>query len=373
MDADGRLAALCRQLNDEPLLHVSLGSKELFHSNLIGWMCERFPDESVRVLSRWLRPAEQPVASVQREYKHLDLVARFPGFAPVVVENKMFALPDVVQLRRHLDGPVKAIVPQPTLVLLSLTDPGWSDGRLEVDGKTWVHASWHVLAQRLRTQFAGRSDFGAQILTHEAHLIHLLYRAIDQVSVKSDNELFLLPISTTNALRGVRIADAVGKIRGHQVMRRILDQYQTRGISPTWTEVDLTNGTPLMSAYWEKDEVGNAVGWQCQGNQWRLAMILRSMAGRGDGPGGARAAYAASQSGWFEFEPLCEILEARDKDLRPKGGKTPPDGFNKYDPDFVYRYRRLPAPIPVGRIIDLAVAYGEFAATWTFDPPPPQL
>ncbi len=274
MDADGRLAPLCRQLNDEPLLHVSLGSKELFHSNLIGWMCERYPDESVRVLSRWLRPAEQPVASVQREYKHLDLVARFPGFAPVVVENKMFALPDVVQLRRHLDGPVKAIVPQPTLVLLSLTDPGWSDGRLEVDGKTWVHASWRVLAQRLRTQFAGRSDFGAQILAHEAHLIHLLYRAIDQVSVKSDNELFLLPMSTTNALKGVRIADAVGKIRGHQVMRRILDQYQTRGISPTWTEVDLTNGTPLMSAYWEKDEVGNAVGWQCQGNQWRLAMIL---------------------------------------------------------------------------------------------------
>ena len=92
-------------------------------------------------------------------------------------------------------------------------------------------------------------------------------------------------------------------------MRRILDQYQTHGIFPTWTEVGLTNGTPLMSAYWEKDGAGNAVGWQCQGNQWRLAMILKSMAGRRDGPGRARAAYAASQSGWFEYEPLCEILE----------------------------------------------------------------
>jgi hypothetical protein len=55
-------------------------------------------------------------------------------------------------------------------------------------------------------------------------------------------------------------------------MRRILDQYQAHGISPTWTEVDLTNSTPLISAYWTKDEAGNAVGWQCQGNQWRLAM-----------------------------------------------------------------------------------------------------
>jgi hypothetical protein len=116
------------------------------------------------VLARWLRRAEQPVASVQREYKHLDLVVRLPGFAPVVVENKMFALPDELQLRRYLDGPVKAIVPQPTCILLSLTDPGWSDGRLDVHGNPWVHVSWRDLANRLQKQFAGRSDFGAQIL-----------------------------------------------------------------------------------------------------------------------------------------------------------------------------------------------------------------
>ncbi len=286
----------------------------------------------------------------------------------------MFALPDVVQLRRHLDGPVKAIVPQPTLVLLSLTDPGWSDGRLEVDGKTWVHASWRVLAQRLRTQFAGRSDFGAQILAHEAHLIHLLYRAIDQVSVKSDNELFLLPISTTNALKG-----RADSRRGRQDPRASGHAPHSRSVPDPRHLPDLDRGRPDERHPAHVRVLGEGRGRQRSG----LAVpgqpvapgddSLRSMAGRGDGPGGARAAYAASQSGWFEFDPLCEILETRDKDLRPKGGKAPPDGFNKYDPDFVYRYRRLPAHIPVGRIIDLAVAYGEFAATWTFDPQPPQL
>jgi hypothetical protein len=85
-----------------------------------------------------------------------------------------------------------------------------------MDGKTWVHASWRELAQRLHAQFAGRSDFGAQPLVHEAQLIDLLHRAIDEVSVKSDDELFLLPVSTNKLLRGVRIADAVGKIRGHR-------------------------------------------------------------------------------------------------------------------------------------------------------------
>jgi hypothetical protein len=175
MGADGSLGALCRQLSDEPLWHVSLGSTELFHSNVLDWMCEQFPDEARQVLSCWLQPAEQAV---------------------------MFALPDVAQVHRYLAGPVVAIVPQPTLVLLSLTDPGWAGGRLNVDGKTWVRASWRDLAQRLHTQFAGRSDFGAQLLVHEAQLIDLLRRAIDEVSVKSDDVLFLLPVSTNKLLRG---------------------------------------------------------------------------------------------------------------------------------------------------------------------------
>jgi hypothetical protein len=126
----------------------------------------------------------------------------------------MFALPDVAQLHRYLAGPATAIVPQPTLVLLSLTDPGWAGGRLNVDGKTWVHASWRELAQRLYAQFAGRSDFGAQLLVHEAQLIDVVRRAIVDVSVKSDDELFLLPESTNKLLRGVRIADAGARSAG---------------------------------------------------------------------------------------------------------------------------------------------------------------
>ena len=81
------------RLLSEPLWHVSLGSKELFHSNLLGWMCERFPAAARDVLEPWLTVDPATVTTrIRREYKHLDLVIEYAGYAPLVIENKVFAL-----------------------------------------------------------------------------------------------------------------------------------------------------------------------------------------------------------------------------------------------------------------------------------------
>src|SRR5664279_4046448 len=98
------LQAAIDALVAEPLWHVSLGSKELFHSNLLGWMCERFPAKALDVFRPWLVPAPTTTATrVRREYKHLDLVIEWAGYAPLVIENKVFSLPDDSQLIRYGD------------------------------------------------------------------------------------------------------------------------------------------------------------------------------------------------------------------------------------------------------------------------------
>jgi hypothetical protein len=48
------LAEICHDLAAEPLLAASLGSKELFHSNLIGWLMERAPEVALAALEPWL-------------------------------------------------------------------------------------------------------------------------------------------------------------------------------------------------------------------------------------------------------------------------------------------------------------------------------
>jgi hypothetical protein len=40
---------LCDDLDTEPLFHASLGSKELFHSNLIAWFVDRHREAARRV------------------------------------------------------------------------------------------------------------------------------------------------------------------------------------------------------------------------------------------------------------------------------------------------------------------------------------
>ena len=39
-------AELARALDAEPLFHMSLGSKELFHSNFIAWFARKYADEA---------------------------------------------------------------------------------------------------------------------------------------------------------------------------------------------------------------------------------------------------------------------------------------------------------------------------------------
>src|SRR3954451_10422752 len=121
-----QLTALARGLDGEPFWHMSLGSKELFHSNLLGWLCDRYADKGATILAPWLRPDPATVSTrVRREYKNLDLVIEYPHYAPLVIENKVFSMPSEPQLCRYAQDRVTAVGKDPTLILLSLVDPGW--------------------------------------------------------------------------------------------------------------------------------------------------------------------------------------------------------------------------------------------------------
>jgi hypothetical protein len=89
-----QLASLLSELEAEPLYHASRGSKELFHSDVLAWFVRTEPARAAEVFKPWLTPGNGPTTvRVRREYKRLDLVVELPGFAPLIVENKAFALP----------------------------------------------------------------------------------------------------------------------------------------------------------------------------------------------------------------------------------------------------------------------------------------
>jgi hypothetical protein len=120
---------LVGELERDVVFAMSRGSKELFHSNLLGWYLERFPRLSAALLDAWQVPYwpgdPDPARRVRREWRRLDLVVHEPGRRTLVVENKVFALPDAAQLDAYTRQSATHAGAEPVLVLLSLSDPGW--------------------------------------------------------------------------------------------------------------------------------------------------------------------------------------------------------------------------------------------------------
>ena len=89
------------ELKTSPMLYLSGGSKELFHSNFLYWLGVNY-----RWPENWI---------VRREHLHLDLCVTYKKetgktrigkpvceeYAFIIVENKVKSLPDLIQLRRY--------------------------------------------------------------------------------------------------------------------------------------------------------------------------------------------------------------------------------------------------------------------------------
>lgn len=65
-----QIAGLMGALKQDPMFAMSLGSKELFHSNLLGWFIENYP-----AVAEGVTGASGPVA-VAREKQNTDLLIR---------------------------------------------------------------------------------------------------------------------------------------------------------------------------------------------------------------------------------------------------------------------------------------------------------
>lgn len=105
------------ELKASPMLYLSGGSKELFHSNFLYWLGINYRDFFQRMMSRLCQintfwPNDWVV---RREYRHLDLSVTYKKetgktrkgkpvmeeCAFIILENKVKSLPDLIQLRRY--------------------------------------------------------------------------------------------------------------------------------------------------------------------------------------------------------------------------------------------------------------------------------
>ena len=63
---DGNIAEICDKLRQDALHNLSLGGKELFHSDFLAWFAQSYPEEAAHVFSGYAKPGDPGPARIRR-------------------------------------------------------------------------------------------------------------------------------------------------------------------------------------------------------------------------------------------------------------------------------------------------------------------
>lgn len=261
------------------------GQRELFHSNLLAWFFDVLPDLADQVFRPLTGPGDGNDRRVERERESIDLVLHWPGAKPLVIENKVFALPDLKQLDRYAEkfanwkgSPPKAVLLG--MVPLAALEPGFT-GDLPALSNGWSFLSYETLADRLDAALAtAAGSYDVETMRHYARVVRLLAHLIATTA--------LGPLGTTEAV-WIPDADLIA--------------------------VDAS-----------------------QDGQFRRYMTLWHLTGRSDENMAARAQFARAHPSFFDFNVVADALGVDELASMPA-----PEEFLRFNPDFVYRYAKVPS------------------------------
>lgn len=313
------IARAARSIDRNPLGRLMHGQRELFHSNLIAWFFDALPEAADAVFTPLTTTGEESRRSVERERANLDLLIRIRGRSPLVVENKVFALPDLAQLRRY-EAHVAKWRSTPAFALLTASPP-------DFDPAPWQHLDYRTLADAIDDALPRSSSYEVETMRRYASLARDLQTLVDAAAVRDDDESVWIPSEALAAIGSNQTRAALQKARAMRVARRV----RMLSLAPHWyVRADMTRGVPLVEAFARVIDDGLAVrlGWQLQGDQLRRAVIFDepSARGRSDSHKERRIDLARAHPDWFSMPSAIGAS---------KGGRGE---FNHYAPDFIYRY-----------------------------------
>jgi hypothetical protein len=393
------LGSACAELGIDPLHHLSLGSKELFHSNFLAWLAERYPRQLAGAFSEVIGEGESSSGPiVERERAHLDLLLRLPGLRSAVVENKVWSLPDDTQLERYTSGAASKVGPSPALILLSLSKPLWDGNGRSFDGGTWTYLSYEALAALLLPVADGLSAsvdaddrFAAELVQRYSTMVRRLCAVARGASIDTPDDPVWLDATSALELRRIRVHDGAAKLRAHTVVRHLTntlrrdvdaadatarDAQETGlpiggGWKYLWingrivgVEVGFSNGQPLLSGAVTLPN-GDSLWWQFQGPAWRLAVTTAIHVGKGADVRSRRHAYISERyESWFDFSGVADVIGEEAAEPVPVRGS---DRYHRYDPNFAYRYVKLDRhhrTVSVADFTTMASYYLQQATVW---------
>jgi len=233
------------------LFKISLGSKELFHSNFIQGILDindAFGKEFTRAFLKNLGIEVNPDWQIRsnREKGNIDIILELfqPGsseseedtiFKTIVIENKVKSLPDREQLIRYKENyPKKG---KPTFYLLSLIEPNFDFKKISWSHISYSDLSVHIIKAYISTCVShGKTKFGFRIsfddlLNEYCEFTETLSRLGDYIkTIPEEPYNFYDGIYLGVDFKRIRIHDLILKLKYQQIGGLIRERLLTKKI-----------------------------------------------------------------------------------------------------------------------------------------------
>lgn len=272
-------------LNANPMFHMSLASKELFHSNFLYWLWKLDAKKFLTLLDKlsedksseckdYFGKKDPKTIEVKREYQHFDLCVLEKGTNKVllVIENKVKSIPYVEQLNEYtgkLDGDCKK-------VLLTLMQE--FPDKNNISG--WEIKHYNDLADAISKSYVDTEyqTFIDYYLEFIKQLNGLVKEWLDDYE---NRKLVLLNEDIHNAAYELRLHDLYGKLYYSRMAYEINDRLSKEGLLNGWgmqrdkkisAKAEYTMMQPMITIAIPEVYKGAEFCIQIQGNHYRHAI-----------------------------------------------------------------------------------------------------
>jgi hypothetical protein len=378
------LDSTIKSLNNNPIFRMSLGSKELFHSNFLEylWCLDHNHVTFIKLINNYFKGNELVFNKdyvLEREKNNFDICIHHKEdnvlIYDLIIENKVKSIP----YKEQLEGYVKKVKDSAKrFMLLTMSDqfPDYDDIK-----EIWTVVKYDSLEARIR-EFYLKDNTSLKNTKHQSYisdycdLVQLLVKLVSEVILPPDlNNVQLFDNEVIKKLKEIRIHDLYIKLRSSWFLLKLKEKL-SKDCSPVvvhkyeeiknndkynkskgvFLNVDINQGNGQIAAWIydasaPKEKNGNTFEIVIQGNQYRhgISQCFKKKKNSPKLTGDARCnrlnmlyERIENSRSAAQFLGLKDIvfLPAQKGNFR-KSTINKDGPFNCYDDSYIYRYITL--------------------------------
>ena len=344
---------IIQSLKENPMFHLSLGSKELFHSNFLEFLWEQNKVTFLKMLKEMAPNEEERINRLieikddlfmAREKEHFDIcIFHNEGnkiVYDIIIENKVKSIP----YKKQLDGYVDKITQKkqtPIYVLLSLAKNFVLKKEIS---ESWNVVDYKALESAIESQYKDKSIY----ITDYCSLIKSLSELEDILAQNHDVQYS----QTYNSLKEVRLHDLylkqmesifIGELAEmieNRISKELIDfgdEDRNNDQNRLFLSSTMNNGKSTITASILKDQSFYTI--QIEGDQYRHMYNSVGIAAKSRKPNSEKIDAKKLERKLKRIKYVLNFLKQEDQ-FKTKIQNVINKNYCRYGNDVVYRYKK---------------------------------